>query len=229
MGVFAAGSRVLVVAPHPDDEILGAGGTIARCSAEDCEVAVLTVSGHLPPLYPREAYDRTVEEARAAYRRVGVRRSAYLEIPATYVHTYEVAELNGRILEYVREVDPTIVLCPFPDRHIDHRAIFEAVMVVTRPVADGINICMVAAYETLSETHWNAAGVEPTFTPNWTVDITDHIEAKVEALQCFESQISPAHGPRSLEAVRALAGFRGTQAGFPYGESFQIIRMRSIR
>jgi len=120
---------------------------------------------------------------------------------------------------------PAIVLMPFPDRHIDHRVIFDAAMVVTRPVGVGAEIGLVAAYETLSETHWNAPHMEPNFTPNWVVDITGTIERKLEALACYQSQIMAFPGPRSVEAVRALAVFRGTQAGFACGEGLQIIRM----
>ncbi len=74
------------------------------------------------------------------------------------------------------------------------------------------------AYETLSETHWNAPNIEPNFTPNWVIDISDHIERKLKALRCYKSQIPDFPGSRSIEAVEALAKFRGTQAGFSYGE-----------
>ncbi len=100
-------------------------------------------------------------------------------------------------------------------------------MVSTRPVGVGKKIEILAAYETLSETHWNAAHIEPNFTPNWVVDITEFIDIKLQALACYKSQIPEFPGPRSVEAVEALAKFRGTQYGFAYGEGFQIIRMKS--
>ena len=100
-------------------------------------------------------------------------------------------------------------------------------MVATRPVGKGKNIELVAAYETLSETHWNAPHIEPNFTPNWVVDISDSIDTKVAALECYKSQISDFPGPRSIEAVKSLAVFRGTQAGFAYGEGFHVVRMIS--
>ncbi|MER3431828.1 MAG: PIG-L family deacetylase, partial [Blastocatellia bacterium] len=79
--------------------------------------------------------------------------------------------------------------------------------------------------ETISETHWNAAAIEPAFNPNFTVDISTTIDAKLSAIECFASQLHPFPGPRSLDALRALALFRGSQAGFGFGEAFQIIRM----
>lgn len=217
--------RVLVVAPHPDDETLGAGGSIAKWSARGDQVTVLVVSGHLPPLYTRGDYDTTVAEADRAFQILGVQDSRFLGIPATRLGDLPVAEFNGAIANVVQDVDPHIVLCPFPDRHIDHRQIFDAVLVAARPIGDRRNIEILAAYETLSETHWNAPHIEPGFVPTWTVDITGQIERKLEALACYASQIPPFPGARSLDAARALAQFRGTQAGFAFGEGFQLIRM----
>ena len=219
--------RVLVVAPHPDDETLGVGGTIAKYSAQGDEVFVLMVSGHLPPIYSRKAYEETVSEAYLAFSVLGVKKSEFLEIPATMIGDQPLHEVNARISKVVNDFNPHIVLCPYPDRHIDHRLVFDSVMVATRPVGVGIDIEIVAAYETLSETHWNAPHIEPNFTPNWVVDISDHISKKLNALECYKSQISEFPAPRSIEAVEALAKFRGTQAGFGYGEGLHIVRMIS--
>lgn len=219
--------RVLVVAPHPDDETLGVGGTIAKYSAQGDEVFVLMVSGHLPPIYSRKAYEETVSEAYSAFSVLGVKKSEFLEIPATMIGDQPLHEVNGRISKVVNDFNPHIVLCPYPDRHIDHRLVFDSVMVATRPLGAGKDIKIVAAYETLSETHWNAPHIEPNFTPNWVVDISDHISEKLNALECYKSQISEFPGPRSIEAVEALAKFRGTQAGFGYGEGLHIVRMIS--
>jgi len=220
-----ATKRVLVVAPHPDDETLGCGGTIAKYASQGHEVSVLVVSGHLPPLYKREAYETTVREAQNAFAILGVAGSRFLEIPATMIGSEPVHVVNQRIAEAIQAVNPHIVLCPFPDRHIDHRLIFDSVMVATRPVGAARNIEMLAAYETLSETHWNAPHIEPAFGPNWVVDISGFIEKKLQALKCYESQIPVFPGARSIEAADALARFRGTQAGFGFGEGFQVIRL----
>jgi len=219
--------RILVVAPHPDDETLGVGGTIAKFAARGDEVFVLMVSGHLPPLYNREDYEKTVSEAYSAFSELGVLKSEFLEIPATMIGDQPLHKVNGRISKIVNDFNPHIVFCPYPDRHVDHRLVFDSVMVATRPVGIGRDIEIVATYETLSETHWNAPHIEPNFTPNWVVNISDYIDAKLAALKCYESQISDFPGPRSIEAVESLAKFRGTQAGFGYGEGFHIVRMIS--
>ena len=87
------------------------------------------------------------------------------------------------------------------------------------------NINLVACYETLSETHWNAPYLEPNFTPNYVIGIDDFIDIKLDALRCFESQITESQGPRSISAVRSLSEFRGSQSGFRFGEAFFITRM----
>ena len=221
------GKRVMIVAPHPDDETLGVGGTIAKYSAQGADIFVLIVSGHLPPLYSRKDYDKTVHEAQSAFKLLGVSQSEFLEIPATMINSKPLHKVNVRISKIINDFKPHIVFCPYPDRHIDHRLIFDSVMVATRPVGIGRDIEILAAYETLSETHWNAPHIEPNFTPNWVVDITEQIDNKLDALSCYKSQISDFPGPRSIEAVEALAKFRGTQAGFGYGEGFHVIRMIS--
>ena len=219
-------SNVLVIAPHPDDEILGLGGTIKKLSDQGHKITILLVSGHLPPLYKEEVFQEHKHQALEAHKIIGAHESIFLEIPATFVKDQTVAELNGKIFTVVKNIQPTTVFLPFPDRHIDHKVIFESAMVAIRPLHEGTCIELAASYEVLSETHWNAPAIEPVFNPNITVDITDHMETKLSALSCFKDEIMPFPGPRSLEAVEALAKFRGTQAGFAYGESLQLIRMR---
>ena len=216
--------RALIIAPHPDDEVLGAGGLIKKLTKNGCEVIVVTVSGHLPPLYKKKDYEVTVAEAKNAHKLLDVSSSIYWEIPATMISDMPIHELNGKFHQFINDFRPQLVLSPYPDRHIDHRLIFDAVMVATRPVSAGKEICLLAAYETLSETHWNAPHIECNFIPNWIVDISDTINQKIKALRCFKSQISPFPAPRSAGAVKALAKFRGSQSGFSFGEAFHIIR-----
>lgn len=220
--------RILIVAPHPDDETLGAGGTAAKFVRQGHEVTVLVVCGHMPPLYKAEEYETTKREACEAFGVLGISDARFLGIPATFVREEPTHILNGKISSVVLEIEPHIVMCNYPDRHVDHRIIFDSVMVAARPAGKaGTGIEILAAYETLSETHWNAAHIEPNFVPNWVVDISDQMDLKLRALGCYRSQIPVFPGARSIEAVEALAKFRGTQSGFAFGEAFHIIRMKS--
>src|SRR5690242_15212687 len=99
----------LVVSPHPDDETLGVGGTMAQLSDAGASVAVLTIGGHLPPLYPAGVYERSRECAIRAHRTLGVEKSVFLDMPAVLLSQSPVAELNGAIQEFVDSHRPTIV------------------------------------------------------------------------------------------------------------------------
>ncbi len=215
--------RMTVIAPHPDDEVLGAGGTIARYADEGVEISVLIVSGHLPPIYPPEAFEITRSEAEKSLKILGVSRWEFLKIPATMVHQIPVADLNGKIFNFVRETNPDVVLIPFPDRHIDHRTIFDASVVACRPVNDQAPK-IVLAYETLSETHWNVPGIEPSFVPEFFVDISKYMDKKQTALNCYLSQVKSIES-RSVDACMALARFRGSQNGCSYAEAFKVVRI----
>jgi N-acetylglucosamine malate deacetylase 1 len=215
--------NLVVVTPHPDDETLGCGGTIARFADLGTEVSVLVVSGHLPPLYERDVFEVSQKEARAAFQILGVKSSEFLAIPATLVRDTPVAKLNGHIAGFIRSRAAEMVLIPFPDRHVDHRAIFDACVVACRPSHPAAPT-VVLAYETLSETHWNVPGIEPAFVPEFFVDVTSHMPKKNAALKCYASQID--HTPtRSIEASMALAKFRGSQNGCNYAEAFKVVRI----
>jgi len=217
--------KILVVAPHPDDETLGAGGSIRRFADEGHIVSVLTITAHMPPLYSAEVHEQTLEEARAAHKVLGVAESIFLDNPALALGELGAAELNKILTDHVEAVTPDILLIPYLDRHIDHRLVFDACMVAARPINAARRIKLVAAYETISSTHWTAPHIEPNFTPNLVVDITEQIDAKLDAISHFKSQLQEFPGSRSVEALKALALFRGSQAGYGYGEGFHVIRM----
>jgi len=215
--------KLVVVAPHPDDETLGCGGAIARFASLGTEVSVLVVSGHLPPLYDAEIFEVSKKEAQAAFDIMGVAKAEFLAIPATLVRDVPVAKLNSQISGYIRNAAAEMVLIPFPDRHVDHRIIFDACVVACRPTYRGAPT-MVLAYETLSETHWNAPGIEPAFVPEFFVDVTSQMPKKKAALECYASQLN--HAPsRSIDASVALARFRGSQNGCDYAEAFKVVRI----
>ena len=214
---------MVVISPHPDDETLGAGGVISRFAAEGTEISILEVSGHLPPLYTHKVFETTQRESENAFNLMGVKRSKFLKIPATMVHLTPVSDLNTMISGFIKEINPEMVLIPFPDRHIDHRTIFDASLVACRPNYEG-SPRIVLAYETLSETHWNAPGIEPSFTPDFFVDISEYIDLKKEALSCYKSQIDNAPS-RSIDASIALSRFRGSQNGCIHAEAFKVIRI----
>ena len=218
------GGGLLVVSPHPDDDILGAGGTMSKAVARGWEVTVLTVTTHGPPLYEASNQALRLAETRDAHALLGISHSLFLDHPTVEVDRIPNHVLNRQLEDTVAQRAPRMVLVPFPGRHVDHRRIFDAAMVATRPVGVGRGIQLIAAYEIISDTHWNAPGIEAAFNPTLFVDISDHVNAKVTAMACHASQVHPPPGPRSLNALRAQAAFRGNQVGVAGAEAFQVIR-----
>jgi LmbE family N-acetylglucosaminyl deacetylase len=226
----ASGRRVLVVAPHADDETIGPGGTIARHAREGDSVHVAVVTGHGDhephPLWPRSVWDRVRAEAHAACRVLGVAELLFDEVPAALVADQPVWQLNKVTDAIVERVQPDLLYVPFPlDLHKDHREVFHSLSVAWRPSsAAGRRIREIYCYEVQSETHWNVPYVEQGFLPTSWVDISETLEVKLEALACYESQVRPPPHPRSVEALRALAVWRGSQMGMRAAEAFVTVR-----
>lgn len=216
-------SVLLVLAPHPDDEVLGVGGTIARCAGEGISVVVAIVTKGYPPRFDEELIAAGRREARVAHELLGVKETLYLGLPAAELDQVPHADLNERLGAVVREVAPDRIFVPFAgDLHVDHQRIFLSALVAARPV--GAATPDVLAYETLSETNWNAPYLAPAFAANCFVDITATLERKLEALAAYRSQLQPFPHERSLEAVRALAISRGAQVGLAAAEAFVLLR-----
>lgn len=216
--------RVVVVAPHSDDEVLGAGGAIAAFADAGATVTVITVCNELPPIFPPTDGPIIHAEARAAHDILGVHESIFFDYPAVALNEVPVAELNGRMLDAMLGAAPDVVLLPFPDRHVDHRIVCESAVVATRPYREGVGVQFTAMYETISETFWNIPGAEPTFSPHWSLDITSTLQRKLDAFAAMPSRVKPFPGPRSVEALHGLAAFRGSQASCGFAESFQLVR-----
>ena len=226
----ASARRILVVAPHADDETLGVGGTIARRAAEGHEVhvAVVTGPGSDPhPLWPRSVWDRVRAEARRAINVLGAHALHFEEIPAAMVADQPIWQLNRTVGSIVERIQPDVLYAPFPfDLHKDHREVYHALSVAWRSSsATGRKLRAIYCYEVPSETHWNAPYLEAGFLPNTWVDVSAHLDTKLRALACYESQIRPAPDARSSEAARALAIWRGSQQGMAAAEAFVTIRL----
>lgn len=188
----------LVIAPHPDDEVLGAGATIARLVDAGFGVTVVAMCSDLPPLYPADVAPTVEAEARRAHALLGVEESVFLDLPSVEVSVGSVAALNGGLQDVTDRVRPSIVLAPFPDRHVDHKAAFEASMVVTRPRGSGLDMAIVAMYETVSETYWNAPAPSRSSPPRgtWTSRRRSNARSKRSAPMSPSTSPIPAPAPR---------------------------------
>lgn len=222
--------KVLVVAPHADDETIGMGGTIAKYARGGASVVVAVMTGHgeerAHPLWPRSVWDEVRGELRSACAILGVDDILFEEIPAVAVADQPVWQINHVTRSVIERVMPDVLYVPFPfDLHKDHREIFHSFSVHWRPYLPlGHRIREVYTYEVPSETHLNFAYVEQGFSPNRWVDVSGFIDLKMKALACFESQMQQHPAARSLEAIKALAVWRGSQIGVEAAEAFVMVR-----
>jgi len=217
--------KVLVVSPHPDDEVLGVGGTIARLASDGNDATVAIVTRGWEPLFPNSQIEQVRAEARAANEVLGVKSLRFMDLPVTKLNTMHKHEINKEFERLINEERPRLVFLPFyGDRHEDHRQVFEACMVALRPVASQKHIERVLCYETVSETHWSAAYLESHFEPQLWVDISNHLTTKLEAMHSYKSQLQQAPDARSLQAVSSMAKWRGSIVGIPAAECFVIVR-----
>lgn len=219
------GAPALVIAPHPDDEVLGVGGTLARLADEQRQTVVVVVTRGGPPLFEEHIVETARAEAREAHALLGVHETIFLDFPAARLDEVPHHELNAALQAVVRRVAPSSVFVPFRgDVHLDHQLIFDSAMVAVRPVA-GCSVTEVLAYETLSETNWHAPrGITAAFIPDCWVRIEAQLERKLDAMRAFRTQLRAFPSERSLEALEALARLRGATVGVPAAEAFMTIR-----
>ena len=221
--------NILVLAPHADDETLGCGWVIARFAAEGHRVVVGVVTGpgegeH--PFVPQHLFEEVRAELRQAASILGVAEIIFGNIATTMAADTQRRTLNAEVKRIIDAANPEMLFVPFPlDLHSDHREVFHSASIVWRPYLDGgRRIREVYCYEVPSETHLNIPYVEQGFTPNCWFDISDHLETKLNAFAAFRSQVQQGPLPRSLEAVRAMATWRGSQIGVRAAETFVLVR-----
>jgi LmbE family N-acetylglucosaminyl deacetylase len=216
--------RILVIAPHPDDEVLGCGGTIAKHASAGDEVYLCIATKAYPPDWSEDEIPRRKQEVLRVNEILGIRKTHFLDFPTVRLDTIPQKELADSISKFVDEVKPEVVFIPHKgDANQDHRLVFEAAMVVTRP-KPALGIKKVLCYEVLSETEWAAPSVENTFIPNVYVDISETVETKLKAMSEYKSELKEFPHPRSLKAISALAKVRGAAAGVDAAEAFMLVR-----
>lgn len=212
-------NRVLTIAAHPDDEVLGCGGTMAlHRRAGDPVTVAITCTGRPESASstgaPQDSYTRR------ALRTLGVEDVRFLGFPDQLLDTRPLKEIVTPLESLVRELEPTIVYCQHGgDINRDHEILFKAVLVATRPTETSIRA--VYAFDTASSTEWAFPRV---FVPDTWVDITSTLDAKLASMACYESELREFPHPRSLRGLRHRAAAHGNQSCLPAAEVFMTVR-----
>jgi N-acetylglucosamine malate deacetylase 1 len=212
--------NILIIAPHPDDEVLGCGGTIAKYIKNSDNVYVCYVTRAYTPDWSEEFIANRESEIKKANKILNIKKAYFLDFPTCKLDTIPQKTLNDALAKVVSEVNPDVVYIPHGgDLHMDHKLVYEAAMVVARPYASQ-GIKKILCYETVSETEWGTQD----FRPNVYEDIDGFMDTKLQAMQAYKSEIKPFPHPRSREVLSALAIKRGSEAGVKVAEAFMQIR-----
>jgi len=217
--------NIIVISAHPDDETLGAGGTLLKHGFKGDKLFWLIVTniGVNQGFSPERVKSRQNEIDKVA-NMYGFEQVFELGYPTMTLSSNSLPSLVPNISKVFTEVEPEIIYTiNRSDAHSDHRVIFDAVMACTKSFRYPF-IKQVLIFECLSETEFAPALADRMFLPNYFVDISDFMEQKIEIMKIFESEIGEHPFPRSVENIKALAHFRGASVGVKYAEAFQLLK-----
>lgn len=223
-------NKILVIAPHADDEIIGCGATMAKhiANAEDVYVIIATNANKgAPELFDEKIINKVRSEALEAHVFLGVKETFFLDFPAPALNAFPEYKISLEISKIINKIQPSILYLPHPgDLHQDHKAIYRASLVAVRPQGY-YNVKEIYCYETLSETEWTPSQENP-FVPNVFNDVSSFFDNKLDAMKFFKSQIKEFPHTRSLETFEALAKYRGATVGVQRAESFMVERIVKV-
>ena len=216
--------KVMVVSPHPDDETLGAGGTICRFLDEGHQVYWLNVTainaGMNFPQDMIECRKQQLEKVQAFY---GFTNVYHLGLPTTKLESIDSSEAINKISKIINQVEPEILILPdYNDAHSDHKVVFEWCHACTKTFRYPF-VRQVLTMEILSETDFGKP-YSP-FIPNYFVDISNYMDKKIEAMKIYDTELGKFPFPRSVKNMEALSTLRGAMCGVQYAEGFRLIKM----
>ena len=226
------GKTILVVAAHPDDEVLGCGGSIAKWTASGHIVHVLIMAEGATSrssIRDREAKSEELslleKSANSAGKILGVASVKLLDFPDNRMDSVDRLDIIKAIEEEIKRLKPdTVVTHHCGDVNIDHRITHEAVVTACRP-QPGHSVRLLLAFEVMSSTEWQPPGSNFVFQPNWFEDVVKTFDFKIKALDCYQSEMREWPHPRSLNNIKNLAQYRGSMVGCEFAEAFMLLRI----
>lgn len=216
--------KILVIAPHPDDETLGCGGTILKHKSQSDEVNWMIVT----KAYSEDGWSEKLisdreNEIKMVYDMYGFNNLYRLNYPTTRLDTIPFSEMIKSLNKNIHDFKPQIVYLPnFSDIHSDHQIVFKAAWSVLKSFRSPF-IERILMYEAISETEYMAPLSGNAFQPNFFSDITDFFDSKMEIMRIYKSELMLENLPRTIEVIEAQARYRGSRIGVRYAEAFSIL------
>jgi LmbE family N-acetylglucosaminyl deacetylase len=223
--------RVLVIASHPDDEVLGCGGTIAKHVHDGDEVHVLILAEGMTSrddTRDRKGREKDITKlkdmANEAHKILGTSSIKLLDFPDNRMDSVDLLDVIKVIENELNEINPEIIYTHHSnDLNVDHRITHQAVVTACRPEPGAI-VKQMYCFEVSSSSEWQDSLEGSQFMPNTFVNISNTLEIKLAALKAYESEMRPWPHSRSIQAIEYLARWRGASAGFEAAEAFSLSR-----
>lgn len=216
--------NVLVVAAHPDDEVIGCGGTIARHAESGDKIHIVLLADGVSSRGGSGGLKERIQSAVKAAEILGAEEPIIKNLPDNRLDTLPLLDIVKELEKIVSRINPTIVYTHHGgDLNIDHQVTYKAILTACRPLPS-IGLKGIYTFETLSSTEWGDFVNNQCFTPNYFVNISSTLDKKLLALKCYDDEMRPFPHARSYEAVKKIAGLRGAQNGFEAAEAFCVIR-----
>ncbi len=223
--------KVLVIAAHPDDEVLGCGGTIAKHIDTGYEVNILILSEGITSRDDKRNTSKREkdifnlkESSNDAHKILGSNSINFLGFPDNRMDTIDLLDIVKKIEKEIDKKAPEIIYTHFfADLNIDHQITHRAVVTACRPEPKQ-KIKEILCFEIPSSTEWQTPNSQLAFSPNTFIDISNNLEKKLTALKAYESEMKEWPHSRSIKAVESLARWRGSSGGFKAAEAFVTIR-----
>ncbi len=218
-------NKVLIVAAHPDDEVLGVGGTVLRHIGEGDEVYCIIMAEGMASRNPIDSENALLElkdDSKRVARFIGFKETFYFGFPDNCMDRINLLTVVKKVESVIDRVEPDIVYTHHEfDLNIDHRICFQSVITACRPISNKIDIY---TFETLSSTEWQSKNRVNVFVPNTYVDISRFMDRKLEAMRLYRSELCEYPHPRSIEGIKILAQKRGLESGLKYAEGCHLVR-----
>ncbi len=222
-------NSILILAAHPDDEVLGCGGTIAKLTDEGASVHVAFLADGVFSRAGGQATQQIelISRRAAAHKAceiLGVQSVSFGDFPDNRMDAVALLEITQAVEMLIAKYQPDTVFSHHAgDVNIDHRRLHDAVVTACRP-QKGHPVKTLLCFEVPSSTEWQLPGSAPSFAPNWFVDISATVERKLAALDAYTAELRPWPHPRCLQGVEHLVRWRGATVGFNAAEAFMLGR-----
>lgn len=216
--------KVLVISAHPDDEVIGAGGTIARHVDHGDVVYWCVVTQAYNPPWSKEYLETARQQVYEVQKVLGIKEVFFCGFPTVKLNTVPYVEISSALQGVVDQVQPEVVYTtPGNDINLDHRIVYECTLVATRPLP-GSPVKRLLSYEIGAGPRHGLTSGESGFVPNVFVDISQYMDKKLEAMSCYKSELQEYPHPRSLKGLRMVAEERGLGVGLKAAEVFRLVR-----